>query len=144
MRIYVGCDHAGYEMRKDICDYLRENNYEVIECLMHDYNELDYYTDAAYEVCEKVENDSDSKGILICGTGIGMSIAANRNKNIRAGHCTCVEEAQLTRFHNDANVLCLGARIIDLDKAKKIVDTFLNTPFSAEEKHQRRIDKIED
>lgn len=142
MKIYVGCDHAGFELREQVVNYLKENNYDVVSCLMNEYDKEDFYTDAAFDVCEKVEKDNDSKGILICGTGIGMSIAANRNRNIRAALCHSTYEAELTRLHNDANVLCMGARVLDFELAKEIVNKFLTTDFSNEERHVNRIARL--
>lgn len=142
MKIYVGCDHAGMELRQVIVEYLEEQDYDVEVCLMHEYDENDFYPDAAYEVCGKVEKDENSRGILICGTGIGMSIAANRNKNIRAALCTNEKEAELTRLHNDANVLCMGGRIIGREVAKEITRVFLETKFSNDPKHIARIERL--
>lgn len=142
MRIYIGSDHAGYEYRKSIIEYLIENGYEVIECMHHEYDENDDYCDAAFELASKVEKDEDARGILICGTGIGMSIAANRNKNIRAAVCHNEYEARLTRFHNDANVLCVGARTQGIEVVKEIVKVFLNTQFSNLERYIRRNERL--
>ena len=142
MRIYIGSDHAGHEYRKSIVEYLNENGYEVIECMYQEYDKEDDYCDAAFELTSKLEFDKEAKGILICGTGIGMSIAANRNKNIRAALFHNEYEAKLTRYHNDANVLCLGARTQGIEVVKEIVKVFLETEFSNLEKHIRRIERL--
>lgn len=142
MRIYIGSDHAGYEYRKSIIEYLNENGYEVIECMYHEYDKEDDFCDAAFDLTSKVETDKNSRGILICGTGIGMSIAANRNKNIRAALCHNEYEAKLTRIHNDANVICIGARTQGIEVVKEIIKTFLETEFSNIEKYIRRNERL--
>jgi ribose 5-phosphate isomerase B len=139
--IYIGCDHAGCDVKKDIIDYLKENNLEYIDEGCH--GEKVDYPIIAEKVCEGVLLDlENNKGILICGTGIGMSMAANKVKGIRAAHCTDEYSAKYTRLHNNANVLCMGARITGSGLAVEMADVFLNTGFEGG-RHQKRIDLIE-
>lgn len=142
MKIYLGCDHAGFNMRNEILNYLNSLGYETVECLFHEYDKEDDYTDSAEDVVNKVSNEEGAMGVLCCGTGIGMSIAANRNRKIRAAVCTTEFEAEMTRKHNDANILCLGERVIDIEQGKKLAKIFFETEFSGEEKHIRRIERL--
>ncbi len=140
MRIYIGTDHRGVEVENRIVEYLKSKNIEVFQSdLTH--NDKDDYVDFAKDIAEKVVNDNSSFGILICGTGIGMSIAANKIKGIRAARCTSKEDAYLTRFDNDSNILCMSYKI-DFNEIIDIVETFINTTFSNEERHIRRVNKI--
>lgn len=141
--IALGCDHGGYELKQEIIGYLEERRipYKDFGC---DSNKSVDYPVYARKVGNAIQNKECDKGILICGTGIGISIAANKMKGIRAALCTDCFCAEATRLHNDANVLALGGRVVGPGLAVKIVDTFLNTEFSGEERHQRRIDLIEE
>jgi len=147
MQIYLGSDHAGFNLKKVIKDYLNakfegsEDN-KALDLGVFTNDATDY-PDIAREVCEKVVENKGSIGILICGSGVGMSISANRVNGIRAVLANNVEIAQLARAHNDANVLCLGGRMTTDEMAKAIVDAFLNTKFEAEENNVRRLEKIE-
>lgn len=140
--IAVGCDHGGYELKQEIFKYLEKNGLEYKDYGTYSEASCDY-PDFAKAVAESILNGECEKGILICGTGIGISIAANRYEGIRAANCTDCFMAEATREHNDANILALGARVVGAGLALKIVDTFLNTPFSNDERHIRRIEKIE-
>ncbi len=138
--VYIASDHAGYELKEKLIAFLRGTDYCTVTDLGPDsINSVDY-PDFAKKVLELM--DSDSWGILICGSGIGMSMVANRDRRIRAALCRTVEDARLSRQHNNANVLCLGARVTAHLTAAKIMATWLTTPFSGEERHQRRIDKL--
>ncbi len=137
--IAVGCDHAGFELKKDIIEYLKNNNIEVTDCGCG--GEPCDYPEIAEIVCKKVVSGEAQKGILICGTGIGMSMAANKIKGIRAAVCTDHFSVKYTRLHNDANVLCMGARVIGAGIAEELTDVFLNTGYEGG-RHQRRVDKI--
>ena len=141
--IALGCDHGGYELKQEIIGYLKSKNipYKDFGC---DSNKSVDYPVYAKNVGKAIQSGECEKGILICGTGIGISIAANKMKGIRAALCTDCFCAEATRQHNNANVLALGGRVVGPGLAVKIVDTFLNTEFSNEERHQRRIDQIED
>lgn len=137
--IAVGCDHAGYELKKDIIEYLKNNNIEVVDCGCN--GESCDYPEIAEIVCQKITSGEAEKGILFCGTGIGMSMAANKIKGIRAAVCTDHFSVKYTRLHNDANVLCMGARVIGAGIAEELTDLFLNTGYEGG-RHQRRVDKI--
>ena len=140
--IAIGSDGAGYEIKKVIIEWLKEKNmpYEEFGCMN---GESCDYPLVAKEVCEKIVSGGADKGILVCGTGIGISMAANKIKGIRAAVCTDTYMAKYTRLHNNANVLCLGGRVIGAGAAEEIVDTFLNTDFEGG-RHQRRVDQIAD
>lgn len=140
MKIYIATDHRGVEIEKQIVSSLKSNNYEVIQSNI-EHSDVDDYPDFAFEVSNNVAKDNDSIGILICGTGIGMSIAANKVKGIRAARCVTPMDAYHTRNDNNANVLCLGYNQ-DLNLLLEIIDTFINTKSSNEERHIRRINKI--
>lgn len=140
--IAIGCDHGGFELKKQIIKHLEEMGYEIKDFGCYSTESVDY-PDYAYPVAEAVANGSAEKGILICGTGIGMSIAANKVKGIRCALCHDCFSAHATREHNDSNVLAMGARVIGTGLAIDIVDTWLKTEFSGG-RHINRINKITD
>ena len=140
--IALGCDHGGYELMQEVIKYLEEHGLEYKNYGTYSTDSCDY-PDYAKKVAEAILAGECEKGILICGTGIGITIAANRYEGIRAANCTNSFMAEATREHNDDNILGMGARVIGVGTALKIVDTFLNTPFSNDERHKRRIAKIE-
>lgn len=140
MRIYIGTDHRGIELEKKLVEYLRNKDYEVIQSKI-EHSDVDDYIDFAKELGENVVKDPGSFGILICRTGIGMSIVANKIKGIRAARCVSDEDAYLTRFDNDANVLCLSYDD-DYNTLLDVINVFLNTEKSDEERHVRRVNKI--
>ena len=139
--ILIASDHAGYELKQEILSYLTGQNAEVIDLGTNSSESTDY-PDYAHSLCEKITNNESSIGILICHSGIGMSIVANRHPNIRAAVVANAEQAALTRSHNNANVLCLGAHQMDSATAQEIVNTFIDTNFDQGERHLRRISKI--
>ena len=143
MKVAVGNDHAAVEMKKQVVEYLKEKGYEVTD-LGTNTVEADSYAEYGLAVAEAVKSGDADCGVLICGTGVGISISANKVPGIRAALCTDCFTAEATRLHNDANILALGGRVVGVGLALKIVDTFLDTPFSNEERHIRRIGKIED
>lgn len=138
--IAIGNDHAGTEMKKRIMAKFR-NDYEFIDCGTDSEDSVDY-PDYSKKVCDIVLSKKAEFGILLCGTGIGMSIAANRNPGIRASLCFHSQMAELTRHHNDSNVLCLGSRMIGNDVAFECVRVFMSTEFDGG-RHERRIEKLE-
>jgi ribose 5-phosphate isomerase B len=138
--IYIGSDHGGYTLKEEIKKHLETQNISFEDCGTHSTDSVDY-PDNAKTLCEKI-SDNDT-GILICGTGIGISIAANKCNGIRAALCTNTTMARFTRLHNNANVLCMGERIIGIETAKSIVNTFLGTTFEGG-RHERRVNKIMD
>jgi ribose 5-phosphate isomerase B len=141
-KIAVGADHAGFELKNKIKAHLEQQGYEVDDRGTSSNDSVDY-PDFARSVGEDVADKQAAFGVLVCGSGIGMAIAANKVPGVRAANVTSENEAQLSREHNDANVLTLGARILDESKALSIVDKFLNTDFGGG-RHQRRVDKIAD
>ncbi|MEN3033434.1 MAG: ribose 5-phosphate isomerase B [Aquificaceae bacterium] len=141
MIISIGADHAGFELKELIKKALSSENYKVIDFGTVSQQPVDYPV-FARKVCQSVVSQESNFGILICGTGIGMSISANKIRGIRAALCSEEVSARLSRLHNDANVLCLGARILGSELALSIVKTWLNTPFEGG-RHQRRIEMIE-
>lgn len=141
--IALGSDHGGYELKQEIISHLESRGIAYRDYGSYSPEPADY-PEYAHTVAHAVVNGECEKGILICGTGIGISIAANKVKGIRAAVCTDCFTAEATRMHNDANILALGGRVVGPGLALKIVDTFLNTPFSGEERHSRRISKIEE
>ena len=141
--IALGSDHGGFELKKAICRHLEERGLAYKDFGTYTNESCDY-PDYGKAVAKAVAAGEYEKGILICGTGIGISITANKVPGIRAALCGDCFSAEATRLHNDANILALGARVTGEGLALKIVDTFLDTPFSNEERHLRRIRKIED
>lgn len=141
MRIVIASDHAGIELRKEIVKYLEEKKFVVQDLGRH--KEKANYAVEGVKVGENISIGNADKGIVICGTGIGITISANKVRGIRAGVCNNKELAQISRMHNDLNVLGLGARIINKDEAIEIVNTFLTTPFEGG-RHEDRIDTISD
>lgn len=141
--IALGSDHGGYELKQEIISHLESKGIPYRDYGSFSPEPADY-PEYAHIVAHAVVNGECEKGILICGTGIGISIAANKVKGIRAAVCTDCFTAEATRLHNDANILALGGRVVGSGLALKIVDTFLDTPFSGEERHSRRISKIEE
>lgn len=138
--IGIGSDHAAYEFKEEIKKYLIENGYEIRDFGTSSNASVDY-PDYGIAVAESVANGECSKGIIFCGTGVGISISANKVKGIRAVVCSEPYSAKLSRLHNDANVLALGARVIGVEVAKMIVDIWLDTEFEGG-RHALRIDKI--
>ena len=141
--IALGNDHTGYAMKKAIMEYLDQRGMEYKDFGCGKVTTSDY-PDYAKAVGKAIQNKECDLGILICGTGIGISIAANKMKGIRAALCHDCFSAEATRLHNDANILAMGARVIGIGHALKIVETFLETPFSEDERHIRRINMLEE
>lgn len=146
MRITVGSDHAGYEApepyyKPSIIEHLRSGGHEVVDCGVWDEASADY-PDVADKVARALLSGEAQLGVLLCGTGAGMAIAANRHRGIRAAACATPEMARLARDHNDANIICIGRRILPLAVCLDLIDVFLRTPFSGGERHRRRIGKM--
>lgn len=138
--IAIGCDHGGYELKLAVIEHLKSKGLEVKDFGCYSSDSVDY-PDYAYPVAKAVVNGEAEKGILICGTGIGMSIAANKVKGIRCALCSDTFSAHATREHNDSNILALGARVVGLNLALDIVDTWLGAEFTGG-RHANRIEKI--
>ena len=135
--MYLGADHAGVDYKVRLINFLQEHGYNCINIGTDNYDSVDYPI-FAKAVCDKIIDGSANFGILICGTGIGMSMVANRYTHIRAAVCTDIKSAELTRQHNNANILCLGARIISYEEAQDITQTFLSNDFIGG-KHEKRV-----
>lgn len=140
--IALGCDHGGYELMQEVKQYLDQKGYDYEDFGCHSTEATDYPI-YAKKVARAILSGKCDKGILICGTGIGISITANKFKGIRAALCTDCFCAEATRQHNDANVLAMGGRVVGPGLAIKIVETFLTTPFSGAERHCARIAQME-
>jgi ribose 5-phosphate isomerase B len=138
VKIAIGCDHGGFQLKEEIVVLLKKMGHEVVN-LGTNSNESVNYPDYAEAVCKAITDGGCDRGILICGTGIGMSMAANRHRQIRAALCHELFTARMSREHNDANVLCLGARVVGPGLALEIVSTWVNTAFGG----GRHLDRIE-
>lgn len=142
MKIAIATDHNGVEQKRDLIKYLNECNFEVLDCSEHN-TDIDDYPLFAVAVCKAVVEHRADFGILMCGTGIGMSIAANKIKGIRCAKVANEREAELARAHNDAKVIALSYTV-PLDELEKMIKIFIETPFSFDERHIRRISEISD
>ena len=142
MRIALGADHAGFEMKEQLRAWLVVRGHEVEDLGTHGPSSVDY-PDFAGEVGRRVNRGEADLGVLVCGSGTGMAISANKVRGVRAANCWDVTAARLARAHNDANVLALGSRLVGPGLAEDILETFLETPFE-QGRHSRRIDKITD
>lgn len=139
-KITIGSDHAGYELKLKVIAHLKERGIEAIDVGTYSTDSCDY-PDFAHAVCKNVQDGVTELGILVCGTGIGMSMAASKHKGIRAAACSDTFSARLTRMHNDANVLCFGERVVGMGLACDLVDNFIDAEFEGG-KHARRVDMI--
>lgn len=140
MKIAIAADHGGFELKDSMVVYIKSLGNEVVDLGTNSADSVDY-PDYAKKVCEEIQKGNSDLGILICGTGIGMSLAANKFEGIRAACVSDMYSAKMSRNHNNANVLCIGARVIGDEVAKLIIKTFLENEFEAG-RHQRRVDKI--
>jgi len=141
MRIAIGADHGGFDLKVSIADYLRNTGHTPIDVGTHTSDPVDY-PDLAREVAKSVISGEADRGIMICGSGVGASIASNKFPGIRAATCHDTYSAHQSREHNDANILCMGARVIGLSLAEDIVKTWISSEFSGEARHRKRLDKI--
>ncbi len=141
MTVVLGCDHGGYELKNAIRTHLEEEGIPCIDMGSYSGEAIDY-PDIALAACQKVLEEKDALGILICGTGIGISMAANKVKGIRAACCSDAFSAEMTRRHNNANVLCMGGRVVGAGLACMMTDIFLQTEFEGG-RHERRVQKIQ-
>ncbi|MCC6584208.1 MAG: ribose 5-phosphate isomerase B [Chitinophagales bacterium] len=138
--VVIGSDHAGFEYKEAIKQYLAKNNIETIDVGTHSTESCDY-PDYAHAAAREIENGNSEYGILICGSANGVAITANKHQKIRAALCWQNEIASLARQHNDANIICLPARFVTIDEAEEMVHTFLSTDFEGG-RHQKRVEKI--
>ena len=139
-KIFISSDHAGFKLKETIKDYLRNKKVKIEDLGPKDDSSVDY-PDYAHKVARKVKSRKSNVGILVCGSGTGMNIAANKHKNIRAAQCFNLKSTKLSRLHNDANIITLGSRLITKKNALKFVSVFLNTKFEGG-RHSRRVKKI--
>ncbi|WP_433126637.1 ribose-5-phosphate isomerase [Micromonospora sp. CA-240977] len=142
MRVYLGSDHAGFELKVHLANHLAKQGYDVVDVGPHSYDPDDDYPTFCLHTGDQVVADETGLGVVIGGSGNGEQIAANKVAGVRAALAWSVETAQLARQHNDANVVAIGARQHTLDDATGIVEAFLNTPFSGNERHARRIAQV--
>jgi len=139
-KIYISSDHAGFKLKEDIKDYLSKKKIKFQDLGPNNNDRVDY-PDFAHKVARKVKTNKKNVGILVCGSGMGMSIAANRHKNIRAAQCFNLKSTKLSRLHNDANIITLGSRLLSKKNALNCISVFLNTKFEGG-RHTKRIRKI--
>ncbi len=142
MKVYLAADHAGFNLKEEIKNYLSSKGVGVEDCGNFEKVEDDDYPDFISKAAEKVSSDPNAKGIVFGKSGAGECIVANKFQNVRAIVAFNNENVQLSRDHNDANILCLGSQFTDFETVKQMVDIFLNTPFSNNERHMRRLSKI--
>ena len=142
MRVAIGADHAGFELKRDLAGYVAQHGHEVTDLGTHSTAPVDY-PDTAEAVATAVRNGQADRGILVCGSGAGVAVAASKFPGIRAAVCHDTYTARQAVEHDDVNVLCLGARVIGPDLARSLVETFLAATFSGEERHMRRLAKID-
>ena len=142
MRIAIGADHAGYPLNERVIEELRTAGHEVIDFGTHDGSVPDDYPDYAKKVGESIQSGSTEIGILICGSGVGAAVAANKLRGIRAALCGDTYSGHQSREHDDCNVLCVGARVTGVELALEIVRAFVNERFTGEERHKRRLAKV--
>ena len=139
-KIFISSDHAGFKLKETIKDYLRNKKVKIEDLGPKDDSSVDY-PDYAHKVAKKVKLNKNNVGILVCGSGTGMNIAANKHKNIRAAQCFNLKSTKLSRLHNDANIITLGSRLITKKNALKFISVFLNTKFDGG-RHLKRVKKI--
>ena len=142
MRIAIGADHAGYPLNESVIEELRNAGHELIDFGTHDGSVPDDYPDYAKKVGESIQSGSTEIGILICGSGVGAAVAANKLRGIRAALCGDTYSGHQSREHDDCNVLCVGARVTGVELALEIVRAFVNARFTGEERHKRRLAKV--
>lgn len=142
MRVHLGGDHAAYDLQRDLVSWLAEQGHEVVDHGPADYDAADDYPVFVLRAAQAVADDPGSLGIVLGGSGNGEQMAANKVPGIRAALAATPELARLAREHNDARVLSLGARFVEVEQGRSIVQAFLQTPFSGEDRHQRRIDMM--
>jgi len=144
MRVYLGSDHAGYELKQSIIEHLKKTGHEPIDCGAYGYDAADDYPEFCIAAAQRTVDDPESLGIVLGGSGNGEQIAANKVPGVRCALAWSTETASLARQHNNAQLIGIGGRMHSLDDALAIVDSFLSTPWSNEQRHQRRIDILAD
>lgn len=144
MKVFIGSDYRGFELKKALMEFLNSRGFETIDKGAYEYNEGDDFNDPAIAVAKAVKNEPDTMGILVCDSAHGVTMQANRFKRIRAANCDSVESAKLAREHDNANVLCLSAHFVDAEKMRDIVEAFLDTNFVNLERRIRRIGRLDE
>lgn len=142
MKIAIAADHGGYPLKAILIEALEANNHEVLDLGAHEYDAGDDYPDFARYVGQAIQHKQAQRGIILCGSGVGASVAANKLKSVRAGLCHDNYSAHQAVEHDDINVLCLGSRVVGEAVALELVNTFINAQFSGEERHARRLEKV--
>ena len=142
MRIAIGADHAGYDLKAPLIDLLKGLGHEVTDVGAHTLDPLDDYPDFTRAVAERVAGGQAERGVVVCGSGVGACVAANKVRGVRASVCHDTYSAHQGVEHDDMNVLCLGLRIVGEELAKELVGVFISASFSGEERHQRRLNKV--
>ena len=144
MKISLAADHNGFDLKREISDQLKNEGHEVIDVGPHSHDPLDDYPDYAKKLADSVSRGESLRGIMICGSGVGASVASNKVKGIRAAVCHDIYSAHQGVEHDDMNVLCLGSRIVGSEVARELVKAFITAEYTGEERHQRRLDKVLD
>ena len=144
MRVVIGADHGGYALKDELKTYVESLGHEVVDVGAHEMDAADDFPDFAKALAVSVASNDAQRGIMICGSGVGASVAANKVRGIRASVCHDTYSAHQGVEHDDMNVLCLGARIIGIELARELTDAFLSAEFTPEERFQRRLDKVLD
>lgn len=144
MKISLAADHNGFDLKKEISDQLENEGHEVIDVGPHSHDPLDDYPDYAKKLADSVSRGESLRGIMICGSGVGASVASNKVKGIRAAVCHDIYSAHQGVEHDDMNVLCLGSRIVGTEVVRELVKAFIGAEYTGEERHQRRLDKVLD
>ena len=142
MKIAIGADHAGLELKNKIVSDLQETNYQIIDVGAHDFDPNDDYPDFSQRVAELISNKTVDRGIMICGSGVGATIASNKVPRVRASVCHDLYSASQGVEHDDMNLICIGARIVSPTDATKLINAFLSALFTQEERHLRRLSKL--
>ena len=142
MRILLGADHGGFELKQELAAHLRSAGHDVVDLGAHEYDAADDYPDFALLVSRGVAAGDGERGVIVCGSGVGACVAANKVKGVRAALCHDTYSAHQGVEHDDLNVLCLGGRIIGGALAREVLDAFVNAKFSGEERHRRRLQKV--
>lgn len=142
MKIALGADHAGFELKQQLAKEIAAAGHEVVDVGAFEYDALDDYPDFAQKVGEAVTDGQAERGVVVCGSGIGACIAANKIKGVRAGICPDTYSAHQGVEHDDMNVLVLGARVMGVEVVREVLHSYLNAKFSGEERHQRRLNKV--
>ena len=142
MKIYIAADHAGFNLKNHLKEYLIADGYDIEDCGAYEYDPLDDYPDYAKPLAESVSSGKTDRGIMVCGSGVGASVAANKVKGVRAAVCHDIYSAHQGVEHDDMNVLCLGSRIVGTEVVRELVSAFISAEYTNEERHARRLTKV--